>query len=407
MPVFTYRAADRAGRTIDGVMEAYDPQAVVERLHRDNYFPLRVEPADARGRLGSLRAALTGPARVAARDLLTFTQQFSTLVDAGLPLERALAILGDLAAGPRLRQIVQDVGQSVRGGSTLADALTKHHPRPFSRLYINTVRAGEKGGVLEAALRRLTEHLEAMRELREAIRSALIYPALLATVGVAAVIFLMTFVLPRFAVIFADLDQTLPLPTRILLGVSDAMVAYWWVMALAVIGAALAWQVVSRSEPRRLAVDRLLLRLPALGDLLRKVEVGRVTRTLGTLLSAGVPLLGALGVAREVAGNRAIALALQTVQEGVKRGDGLARPMAESGDFPALAVHMVRVGEETGRVEEMLSRVAAAYETEIRVAVRRFVSLLEPAIILVLGVVVLGIVVAILLAILSINELPL
>ncbi|HLE44611.1 MAG TPA: type II secretion system F family protein [Methylomirabilota bacterium] len=407
MPVFSYRAADRAGRTIDGVMEAHDPQAVIERLHREEYFPVRVERADGRPRLGGLSLGGGAIQRVPARDLLTFTQQLSTLLDAGIPLDRALGILGDLSVSPRLRQIVQDVGQSVRTGSTLADALSRHHPRPFSRLYINTVRAGEKGGVLETTLRRLGEHLEQTQELREALTSAMIYPALLLTVGVGAVIFLMTFVLPRFAVIFADLHQGLPLPTRILMAVSQALTTYWWVLALFVLGALLAWQVLTRSDAGRLAIDRWLLGLPALGDLLRKVEVGRFARTLGTLLRSGVPLLAALGVAREVAGNRVIALALGAVQEGAKRGDGLARPMAESGSFPALAIHMVRVGEETGRIEEMLERVAASYEAEIRVAVRRFVALLEPVIILALGLIVLGIVLSILLAILSINELPL
>ncbi|MBI3458501.1 MAG: type II secretion system F family protein [Candidatus Rokubacteria bacterium] len=407
MPVFTYRAADRAGRTIDGVMEAHDSQAVIERLHRDDYFPVRVEQADGRTRLGGLSLPLGPTRRVPARDLLAFTQQLSTLVDAGIPLDRALTILADLSVSPRLRQIVQDVAQSVRAGSTLADALSRHHPRPFSRLYINTVRAGEKGGVLEATLRRLTEHLEATRELRDALSSAMIYPALLLTVGVGAVVFLLTFVLPRFAVIFGDLGQGLPLPTRALLALSQGLVAYWWVLALAVLAAVLSWQLITRSEGGRLAVDRWLLGLPALGDLLRKVEVGRFARTLGTLLQSGVPVLSALGVAREVSGNGVIALALGAVQEGAKRGDGLARPMSETGAFPALAIHMVRVGEETGRIEEMLGRVAAAYETEIRVAVRRFISLLEPVIILGLGLVVLGIVLSVLLAILSINELPL
>jgi general secretion pathway protein F len=303
--------------------------------------------------------------------------------------------------------VTEDVAQAVRGGATLADALARHHPRPFSRLYISTVRAGERGGVLEVALRRLAEHLEAMRELREAVTSALIYPALLLVVGIGAIVFLLTFVLPRFAVIFADLGQALPLPTRILLGVSDALAAYWWMGVLAGLALALAWKIGTSSDAGRLAADRWLLQLPLVGRLLRTVEVGRVTRTLGTLLSAGVGLLGALGVAREVAGNRAIALALEAVQDGVKRGDGLARPLATSGGFPPLAVHMVRVGEETGRLEEMLNRLAGVYESEIRVAVRRFIALLEPVIILVLGLVVFAIVVAIFLAIVSINELPL
>jgi general secretion pathway protein F len=407
MPVYSYRAADRAGRTIDGVMEAHDAQAVIERLHREEYFPVRVEAVDARRRLAAFGLGGGGPQRVPGRDLLTFTQQLSTLVDAGIPLDRALGILADLSANPRLRRIVQDVAQSVRTGSTLADALSRHHPRPFSRLYINTVRAGEKGGVLEAALRRLGEHLEQTRELREALTSAMVYPALLVSVGIGAVIFLMTWVLPRFAVIFADMAEGLPLPTRLLLGISRALTEYWWVLALAVLAALLGWQLTTRSEAGRLAVDRWLLGLPALGTLLRKLEVGRFARTLATLLRSGVPLLAALGVAREVASNQVTALALGQVQEGAKRGDGLARPMAETGAFPALAIHMVRVGEETGRIEDMLERVAASYEGEVRVAVRRFIALLEPVIILVLGLIVLGIVLSILLAVLSINELPL
>ncbi len=407
MPVFAYRAADRAGRTIEGVMEAHDARAVVERLHREAYFPLRVESADGRGRWAGLRLAGAVPGRLPARQLLAFTQQLATLVEAGVPLDRTLGILAELAESRRLRDIVRDVAQSVRGGSTLADALSRHHPRPFSRLYINTVRAGEKGGVLEVALRRLAEHLEATRELRDALVSAAIYPALLLAVGIGAVVFLMTFVLPRFAVIFSDLGQALPLPTRVLLAASDALVTYWWVAALAALAAVLSWQVVARSDAGRLRVDRWLLALPAVGGILRTLEVGRFARTLGTLLQSGVPLLTALAVAREGAGNRVLALALDAVQEGAKRGNGLARPMAETAAFPPLAVHMVRVGEETGRLEEMLGRVASAYETEVRLAVRRVIALLEPAIVLGLGVIVLGIVLSILLAILSINELPL
>jgi len=404
VPVFAYRAADRAGRTVDGVMEAYDANAVVERLHREDYFPLRVEATDERGRAGR---RLFGAPRVPARDVLDFTQQLATLVEAGLPLERALVVLGDVAASQRLRQIVQDVTQSVRSGSTLADALARHQPRPFSRLYVNTVRAGERGGVLEIALRRLAEHLESTRELREAIVSALIYPLLLLVVGTGAVIFLLTFVLPRFAVILSDLGQTLPLPTRIVMSVSQVFVAYWWALAIVVLAGVVIWQAVARSESGRLWLDSMLLSLPVVGAVLRKIEVGRAVRTLGTLLSSGVPLLGALDVAREGAGNRVITGALAAVHSGVKRGEGLARPMAETGAFPSLVVHMVRVGEETGRLDDMLGRVAATYEREVRVAVRRLVATLEPAIIVVLGAVVLTIVLAILLAILSVNELPL
>jgi general secretion pathway protein F len=404
VPVFTYRAADRAGRTVDGTMEAFDANAVVERLHREDFYPLRVQPARETGRLGRRPFGTPG---VPARDVLAFTQQLATLVEAGLPLERALVVLGDVATNRRLRQIVQEVTQSVRAGSTLADALARHHPRPFSRLYVNTVRAGERGGVLEQGLRRLAEHLEAARELRESVVSALIYPALLLVVGAGAVVFLLTFVLPRFAVILADLGQTLPLPTRLMLGASDAFVTYWWAIAGGVLVLVLAWQAVARTDAGRLRLDEAFLALPIAGEVFRKVEVGRAVRTLGTLLSSGVPLLGALDVAREGAGNLVVGNALATVHGGVKRGEGLARPMAATGAFPPLVVHMVRVGEETGRLDEMLARVAADYEREVRVAVRRLVATLEPAIIVVLGAVVLAIVLAILLAILSVNELPL
>jgi general secretion pathway protein F len=407
MPLFAYRAADRTGRTVDGTMEAYDARAVVERLHREDYFPLRIEPAEGRGWRARLGRVAGGRARVPAQDVLAFTQQLATLVEAGLPLERALVVLGDLTAGRRLGEVVRDVTQSVRAGSTLADALARHQPQPFPRLYVNTVRAGERGGVLEHALRRVADHLEAARELREAVISALIYPALLLMVGAAAVAFLLGFVLPRFAVIFADLGQALPLPTRLLLAISQGIVRYWWLLAAATLGVLLAWQVAWRSEATRPRIDGWLLRLPVAGDFLRRLEVGRAVRTLGTLLSAGVSLLAALEVAREGAGNRVVASALQAVHAGVKRGEGLARPMAEAGVFPPLAVHMVRVGEETGRLDEMLGHLAAVYEREIRVAVRRLVATLEPAIIVALGLVVLGIVLAILLAILSVNELPL
>jgi general secretion pathway protein F len=275
VPVFAYRAADRAGRTVDGMMEAYDANAVVERLHREDYYPLRVEATDERGRAG--RRWLGAPG-VPSREVLDFTQQLSTLVEAGLPLERALVVLGDVAASRRLRQVVQDVTQNVRSGSTLADALAHHQPRPFSRLYVNTVRAGERGGVLEIALRRLAEHLEGSRELREAIVSALVYPTLLVVVGTGAVIFLLTFVLPRFASILADLGQTLRC-TRLVLGVSDLFVTYWWALIAAVLLLVLAWRAVARSRPAASA-DSALLGLLA-GEVLRKVEVARAVEPSG------------------------------------------------------------------------------------------------------------------------------
>ncbi|HSL50068.1 MAG TPA: type II secretion system F family protein [Candidatus Deferrimicrobiaceae bacterium] len=407
MTVFSYRAADRRGQTIDGVMEAADARAVVERLQREAYFPIAIAAQDQRRRVFGLAWPETGRERVAGRDLVSFTQQLATLVEAGLPLDRALAIQAELAPTARLRAITADVLRGVRGGSSLADALGAHHPRPFSRLYVNMVRAGEKGGVLETTLRRLAGFLEESQEFRDALVSALIYPVLLTGVGAGAVVFLMAFVIPRFAVIFDDLGATIPLPTLILLEASAAIHRYWWLLALLGVGGVLAGRMVLATPRGRLGADRLLLRLPLAGEVIVKSEVARFTRILGTLLRSGVAMIPALTVVRDMLGNQVLARAVEGLGDGVRRGAGLAQPMAEARAFPPLAVHMVRVGEETGRLEETLLQVAASLETDTRKLVKRLIALAEPCIILVMGVVVGFIVVAMLLAILSVTDLPL
>ncbi|MFQ5899521.1 MAG: type II secretion system F family protein [Candidatus Methylomirabilia bacterium] len=403
MPVFVYKASDPQGRAIDGVMEAPDVKAVVERLHREEYFPVQVTPQTERR---AIWPALGG-GRIKHRDLLAFTQQLATLFEAGLPLDRALSVLEELAPTPRLKTVVGDLLRSVRGGSSFSDALAKHHPRPFSRLYVNMVRAGEKGGVLDVTLRRLAEFLEAAHELREAIASALIYPALLTGVGGASVVFLLVFVIPRFAEIFADLGQAIPLSTQILLTVSGTLSNYWWALALLAVGGLLGGRIALRTEGGRLAWDRASLRSPLFGEVVQKLQVARFARTLGTLLRSGVPVLAGLAVVKEMMGNQVLARAMEHISEGVRRGAGVSAPMRESGVFPPLALHMVRVGEETGRLEEMLLKVADGFEADVRSAVKRLIALLEPAIILIMGLLVAFIVVAMLMAIFSINEIPL
>src|SRR5499426_738436 len=275
MPVFLYRAADRGGHTIDGVMEAPDARAVIERLHKESYFPVRVAPHAERKAWPTLRGS-----RVRQRDLLAMTQQLATLFEAGLPLDRALVILQELAPSAKLGAIVTDLLHSVRGGASLSDALAKHHPRPFSRLYINMVRAGEKGGVLETTLRRLSEFLAESQEFRDALVSALIYPTMLIGVGSAAVVFLMTFVIPRFAEIFKDLGASIPWPTQVLLEVSGALQYYWWVFLGLVLAGLLVARMVLATPRGRLTADRLLLRLPLAGEVIVKTEVARFTRIL-------------------------------------------------------------------------------------------------------------------------------
>jgi general secretion pathway protein F len=338
---------------------------------------------------------------------VSLAHQLATLLEAGLPLDRALAIQAELAPTARLRSIMADVLRTVRGGSSLADALAKHHPRPFSRLYINMVRAGEKGGVLETTLRRLAEFLAESQEFRDALVSALIYPALLIGVGSVAVVFLMTFVIPRFAAIFEDLGATIPWPTLVLLEVSGGLQRYWWVLAGLALALLLATRMILATPRGRLAADRLLLQLPIAGEVIRKTEVARFTRILGTLLRSGIGMLPALTVVKEMLANQVLAGAVDQLADGVRRGAGLARPMTDSGAFPPLAVHMVRVGEETGRLEEMLLRVAGELESDTRKLVKRLIALAEPCIILVMGVVVGFIVIAMLMAILSVTDIPL
>ena len=407
MAVFVYRAADQRGQTIDGVMEAPDARAVIERLQRDAYFPIEVaSQAEGRGLAGLAWPAL-GPSRIKGRELVAFTQQLAMLLEAGLPLDRALGIQEELATSPRIKTITGDVLRSVRGGASLGDALAKHHPRPFSRLYINMVRAGEKGGVLEVTLKRLAEFLEEAQGFRDALVSALIYPSLLTFVGGAAVVFLMTFVIPRFADIFRDLGQTIPLPTQILLSVSTWLQHFWWAVALGGLALALAGRVFLSTATGRLRADRLLLRIPVVGEVALKTEVARFTRILGTLLQSGVSMIGALTVVRDMMSNQVLAGAVGSLVDGVKRGAGLAAPMTEAKTFPPLAIHMVRVGEETGHLDDMLLKAATAFESDTRILVKRLVALAEPCIILVMGLLVGFIVVAMLLAIFSITDIPL
>jgi general secretion pathway protein F len=403
MPVFVYRAADRRGQTIDGVMEAPDARAVVERLQKDAYYPIRVSAHAERGRWPAFRTS----GRFSQRDLLALTQQLATLVEAGLPLDRALAIVEELAPSPRAKALVGDLLASVRGGASLSEALAKHHPRPFSRLYINMVRAGEKGGVLEVTLRRLAEFLEARAAFAEAVVSALAYPAVITAVGIGAIIFLMTFVIPRFATIFADLGQAVPLPTQILMATSAAVQGYWWLGVLVALAGVLAWRIWTGTPEGRLAWDQTVLGLPVVGRLAMKIETARFARTLGTMLKSGVPVMGAMAVVGDMMTNQAIGRAVERLADGVKRGGTVAAGMQEQARFPALAIHMVRVGEETGRLEEMLLKVAETFETDVRTELKRVLGLLEPAIILGMGVLVAFIVVAMLLAIFSINEIPL
>ncbi|MBZ0168853.1 general secretory pathway protein [Candidatus Methylomirabilis lanthanidiphila] len=407
MGTFQYTATDRTAKIVHGSMEAADERAVVAWLRANGYYPIKVgQPGATTGtRPSTVRlqtAFIRGPS---VQDILAFTQQLATLLEAGMELDRSVAILLDLTDNERLRSILRGILTDIQTGSSFADSLAKH-PRLFSRLYVNMVKAGEASGVLEVILGRLAGFLERSKAVRDEVTSALIYPVLLLFVGGGAVVVMMNFVIPRFAQIFADTKQLMPLPTRILLAISAFTTGYWWVfIGLIIVGWA-SLRTYLQTEQGRMRWDEWKLALPLFGSLIREIEVSRFARTFGTLLQSGVPVLNAVSIVKDTLTNRVIAGAMSRLQEGVKRGEGISGPLRATAAFPPFSVHMARVGEETGRLEEMLIKVADTYDERVRRTVKRLTSLLEPVLILSLGLIVGFIVLSMLLAIFSINELP-
>lgn len=404
MPRYRYEAVDTAGEVLRDQLDAASPEAVIERLRDQGLLPLSV--AETKG--GFLRDSLSQPLfsqrrALSQKIIMLLTQQLSSLLNAGMPLDRALTILIGVIDDEQSKALLERVQEKVRGGSTLADALEAQGT--FSRFYLNMIRAGETGGALEVVLKRLTEFLERSQALRETVTSALIYPLILLTVSALSVIILLTFVVPQFQRLFADAGKALPLATQIVIAVGDGFRHYWWVGVIVILLLTAAMRQQLSQPESRMRWDRWFLRLPLFGDLIAKVETARLSRTLGTLLGNGVSLLNALTIVRETLSNRVLAGALGEVAEHVKSGRGLADPLLEAGDFPKLAVQMVRVGEETGQLQEMLLQVADTYDAEVQTAVKRMLTLLEPAMILGLGVIIAGIIMSILVAILSLNDL--
>lgn len=403
MALFQYTATDTMARTIRGSLDAASEQLAAAELRRSGYFPISItaqtmsNPAPA----GMTRPLFQrGPTR---GDVLLFTQQLHNLLEAGLEVDRSLAIMAELSEQRAMRTIMLRVLSDIRSGSSLADSLARH-PRAFPKLYVHMVKAGEAGGVVEMVLGRLAIFLERAETIREEVSSALIYPVLVLLAGAAAVLVLLNVVLPRFAGMFSENGDLLPMPTQVVLALSTFTTDYWW----AIVGVFGASVLVGRSALQtgagRLAWDRAKLRVPVLGPLLLELEMARFARMLGTLLQSGVPILMALGIVSELVSNAAIAQSLPAVREGVKQGEGLARPLKSAGVFPPLAVQMASVGEEAGRLEDMLLKVADVYDQHVKTSVKKLLSLVEPALILALGVIVGFIVVAMLLAVFSLSD---
>ncbi len=406
MAFYQYRAADHAGKVIEGVMEADGEQSVITRLREMGCVPLRIALPGERTAGGSRQQlALFAKRRVNQQQLLQFTRELATLLAAGLPLDRSLSILGNLFEGAEMTKVLSALVEAVRAGKSLASAMGEH-PDVFPRIYVNMIRAGEAGGVMEAVLRYLTEYMESTIALKEDIKSALIYPAFLATAAGASLIVLFLFVIPRFSAIFKNIGKSLPWITRVVIGFSELLSQYGWVILLVILASAAGVIFYVRTPEGRSEWDRMSLRAWLIGDLVQKFETARFARTLAALIRGGVPLLEALGTVQGVLGNRLLARAVGQVQVRVREGKGMARPLVESGLFPPLALNMIAVGEETGKLDGMLAEVANFYDQEVKRTTKRLTSLLEPALILAMGLIIAIVVISMLLAIFSINDLP-
>ncbi len=402
MPLFQYKAADAQGGALEGEMEARTAEIVAEHLQGQGFLPILIEEAAA-SRGGGLLGGF-GRSRISQDDIAMMTREIATLLRAGLPLDRALEIVINLASNDEVAEILSEVRQDVRGGASLHAALSAQ-TGVFSRFYLNMIRAGEAGGALGAVMARLTDFMERAKDLRETVKTALIYPTILILVAVISVVVLLIFVVPQFTQMFEESGKALPLPTQIVVATGEFMQAWWWALAA---GGFLLYVLFRRqlADPdSRYRWDERFLALPLVGDLVAKVEMARFSRTLGTLLDNGVSLLGALSIVKETVGNSVMAERLDEVSAALRAGKGLGVTLMEAEVFPRLGVHMVMVGEETGRLSEMLIQVADVFDREVQAAVKRTLGLLEPALILGLGLVIGAIIMSILVAMLSVNQL--
>jgi general secretion pathway protein F len=397
---YFFKAVAGDGRVRSGSLPGESEKAVAAELKRQGLIPVFVGAAEQKKGL-SLSLPAFGKSR--RKDVLFFTQELSTLLNAGIPVDRALQITAELTERKDFRPVIQDILRVLKGGKPLADSLATH-PECFAEFYVNMVRAGEATGSLAMVFERLAEYERTRDDLRSYIVSSMVYPALLTLVGLGSVFVLLYYVVPRFSQVFADSQLKMPTPTRVLLEFSAMVKAYgaWALGGLALAAAALRGWVATKDG--RWWWDGFRLRIPLLGDALRKAETARFARAMGTLVANSVPLVQSLGIARAIMSNKRMAASLETVAQGVKRGEGLAHPLGRTGQFPPLAAHLLTIGEETGRIDAMFNRMAEIYDNDTRAAIKRFTSLFEPLIILVMGVMVGVLILSMLLAITSLNE---
>jgi len=407
MAEYSYLALDRGGKQIKGVIDAPSQEAIIEKLRGMGYYPIEVGLHKAKASefdvfaLPGLRNIF---GRVKRKHLTTFTRQLATLIDAGLPILRSLRILEEQTESAVFKIKIRQISEDIEGGSSLAEAMAKH-PKVFDNLYVSMVRAGELGGVLEAVLNKVAEFLEKRAALVSKVRSALMYPVAVSIIATLIVGFILIFILPKFQDMYAQLGaDKLPGPTEFLVAVSYALVHKMPMILLSVIAFVAIYARINKTREGKHVIDRIKLKLPIFGDLLRKVAIVRFAETLATLIHAGVPILHSLDIVRDTSGNEVVARAMDDVYESVKDGESIHEPLRESKVFPPLVVHMVAVGEETGAIDQMLNKVAEAYTREVDDTVEGLTSILEPMMIVVLGVLVGGIVICLYLPLFELGQ---
>ncbi len=401
MPVFEYKGLDGHGKSLSGIIDADSPRMARQRLKETGVYATEVVLGSAKSKSGSPTISIGGR-RIKPMEVALLTRQLATLVSAGLPMLECLSALLDQVESTRLRNVLAQVREKVKEGEPLSDALMEH-PKIFGQLYVSMVRAGEASGTLGPMLVRLSDFSERQVALQGTVVATMTYPVLMIVLGLLILGLLMTFVVPKVTGVFEGMNAALPTPTVVLIAISDAVRAYWWLLIGAAGG---AWYWVQRwraSDDGALRYDRIILSLPVMGKLVRMVAVSRFTRTLSTLLAGGIPLLEAMSITRQVVLNRVLADAIGNASENIKEGESIAQPLAASGVFPPMVTHMIAVGEATGELEAMLVKVAEAYDREVETTIGSLTSILSPIMILVMGGAVFAIVMAILLPIVELS----
>ncbi len=385
MATFTYKAMDAANKEVAGRIDAANEKLASQILRERNLKPFELKPV-AEGGFDAFMQKFTKK-KVKASDRMTFTRQLATLIEAGLPLLRALNILVEQSENPTLREMIDEIKNSVQGGLSFSEAIAKY-PETFNKLYVSMVKAGEVGGVLEVVLDRLAEFAEKDAALMTKVKGAMVYPAIMVLVAVTVIIILMAFVIPQFTELFGSMGATLPMPTQVLISISDVIKGFWWAIFGGMAGvyfAAQAWFKTASGERWR---DGMMLKLPIFGELTRKMITARFTRTLGTLIQSGVPILQALSIVKDTTGNVVVGTAMDSVSAAVTEGEPIASPLHRLGVFAPMVTNMIAVGEETGALDQMLIRIADNYDMIVEESVKGLTSLMEPALIVFMGVTV-------------------